>query len=262
MDLFSDQNPPAVGPNTKRHRCDPQPNFKCPLPWRIQNRGPEIQQYPSTNQCIQTQPSGPFFTRTPVSQRKAYTYTRTIPPFLRGICGHPFHLRDAAIDRHAPECCAARLPDCNDLFGPSPTRPRPRTPMCAWLFGSAAPSDANCVNSHIAPCWACLACGTLPSHICSPSRPPPGGLHPTRLCRRAIWSRRLHENGIRGRYSSPHTIVDVTLPTAGEKLGSTLPSTCQVPLPTKLDSSPLGDILAGSHGLPFCVSVSSSVGQL
>ena len=49
MELFSDQNPPAVGPNTKRHRCDPQPNFKCPFPGVSKTPGPEIQQPPSTN---------------------------------------------------------------------------------------------------------------------------------------------------------------------------------------------------------------------
>lgn len=112
---------------------------------------------------------------------EVYTYTQRIPPFLRGICGHPFHLRDAPIDRPALLRNAALpdLPDCTIFLGNRPPGLNPGRPMCAWLFGSPAPSDANCVNSHRAPCWACLACGTLPSHISNALRPGrPGGPPP------------------------------------------------------------------------------------
>lgn len=144
---------------------------------------------------------------------RVYTYTQRIPPFLRGICGHPFHLRDAPIDRppcygmlHCQTCQAARLPECTIFLGNRPPGLNPGRPMCAWLFGSPAPSDANCVNSHRAPCWACLACGNAPvTHFkSSPSRPPRGASTPPACAAGAIWNCQLRENGSRELLSNPH----------------------------------------------------------
>lgn len=145
-----------------------------------------------------------------MSQRRAYTCTQQIPPLPRGICGHPFHLRDAPIDR--PPCCGmlhCQMARLHDLWGQIPTR----SPMCALLFGSPTPSDANCLNPHDAPCWACLACGTLPSHITPrpvrPGGPPPHP--PVRISHKRVSHRRVSHERLSDRRAShwriPHERV-------------------------------------------------------
>lgn len=172
-----------------------------------------------------------LFTGALVSQKKAYTHTQQIPPFLRGICGHPFHLRDAPIDRLATECCAVRLPALHDLLGSRPPGLYPggaHGPGFSALLLRGTPTASTHTKPLVGRAWP--AARSRHTLLSVPSAP--GGLHPTRMCRRAIWNRQLRESGIRGPI---HRTADhIHMPTDGaEKLSSTLPSTRQSQSPTQ-----------------------------
>lgn len=120
---------------------------------------------------------GSLFTGTLVSQKRAYTCTQQIPPFPRGICGHPFHLRDAPIDR--PPCCGmlhcqtARL---HDLLGNCPPGLNPG-PTCA-LLRLAYSVRRQLPQPSRRPLLGLLGLRHAPVTHHSPSRPPRGASTP------------------------------------------------------------------------------------
>lgn len=193
---------PAGSGAPQRQTPSPRPTAKLQiLPGASKTLGPKIQQYPGTNQCIQTQPSGSLFTAHACVTEEVSTYTQQIPPFLRNSCAS-FHLRDAPIDRHATECYTARLPDyTHSLLGicpPGLDPGRPCAPGSSARLLRPTPIASTRTEPLVGLAWpAARSRHTLVSV--------PTAVHPTtRLCRRAIWNQQLRENDGRERNSNPH----------------------------------------------------------
>lgn len=222
LDLFSDQNPPAVGLNAKHHCCDPQPNFTC-SPWRSKTLGPEIQQYPSTNQCIQTQPSGSLFSGTLLSQRRFTRIRSESHLFFGEFVGIPF----IYVTRRSivlPCYGMLRCQTCQTsqtarsfwaIAHPVSTPDAPCAPGSSALLLRPTPTASTRTEPLAGLAWPAARSRHTFQMLSVPAAP--GGLHPTRLCAGRSGTASFARMAF-GNSCLIHTIADTLSLAVGEKL--------------------------------------------